>query len=47
MAKTVTVDGVPRLALMAKCDIKVNTELTLDYGDRSRRAIQAHPWLRS
>lgn len=45
MTKTLAVDGVPRLLLVAKFDITADAELTLDYGDRSKKALKAHPWL--
>ncbi|GAB6030354.1 SET domain containing (Lysine methyltransferase) 8 [Chamberlinius hualienensis] len=43
--KAVLVDGVPRLILLASRDISAGHELSYDYGDRSREAIRAHPWL--
>lgn len=39
------VDGKPRLLFLAKCDIAAGTEIVLDYGDRSGKAVKAHPWL--
>lgn len=42
--KAVWVDG-PRLVLLAAHDIAPGDELTYDYGDRSREALQHHPWL--
>jgi histone-lysine N-methyltransferase SETD8 len=45
IAKALAVDGVPRLLLIAKNDIDSGSELTLDYGDRSKKSLKAHPWL--
>lgn len=44
--KTVLVDGLPRLVLLAKETIKKGQELLYDYGDRSRESIKYHPWLK-
>ncbi|XP_030650286.1 lysine methyltransferase 5Ab [Chanos chanos] len=38
--------GVPHLILVASRDIEPGEELVYDYGDRSREAIAAHPWLK-
>lgn len=45
ITKTLVIDEKPRLVLIAKLNITAGTELTLDYGDRSRKSIKAHPWL--
>uniref|UniRef100_A0A1Q3EVZ3 [histone H4]-lysine(20) N-methyltransferase n=1 Tax=Culex tarsalis TaxID=7177 RepID=A0A1Q3EVZ3_CULTA len=45
MTKTVLVNDVPHLVLLAKEDIPEGVELTYDYGDRSKEALQHHPWL--
>lgn len=45
LTKTVLVDGLPRLALLAKTDIRAGQELLYDYGDRSKEALEHHPWL--
>ncbi|XP_044762948.1 N-lysine methyltransferase KMT5A isoform X2 [Coccinella septempunctata] len=45
MTKTVSVDGKPRLVLIAKEDIAIGQELLYDYGDRSRESLKNHPWL--
>ncbi|KAI5634064.1 SET domain-containing protein [Phthorimaea operculella] len=42
--KALWVDG-PRLVLLAAQDISPGEELTYDYGDRSKEALQHHPWL--
>ncbi|KAJ2942816.1 hypothetical protein O0L34_g15004 [Tuta absoluta] len=42
--KALWVDG-PRLVLLAAHDIAPGEELTYDYGDRSKEALQHHPWL--
>lgn len=44
VTKAVWVDG-PRLVLVAAHDICAGTELTYDYGDRSKESLQHHPWL--
>lgn len=41
-----TVDNEPRLLLFAKLDIHPGEELTVDYGDRSKAALQKFEWLR-
>lgn len=43
--KVVSLDGRPRLILLAKQDIAEGTELIYDYGDRDKATIKAHPWL--
>ncbi|XP_025837662.1 N-lysine methyltransferase KMT5A [Agrilus planipennis] len=45
ITRTVSVDGVPRLILVAKEDISTGEELTYDYGDRSKESLKYHPWL--
>lgn len=45
MTKTITVNGEPRLVLIAKEDISPGDELTYDYGDRSKESLRYHPWL--
>ncbi|XP_042913754.1 N-lysine methyltransferase KMT5A-like, partial [Parasteatoda tepidariorum] len=35
----------PHLALFAGKDIEAGEELTYDYGDRSKEALEFHPWL--
>ncbi|XP_052447450.1 N-lysine methyltransferase KMT5A-A [Carassius gibelio] len=39
-------NGTPRLIFLASRDIRVDEELLYDYGDRSKEAIAAHPWLK-
>lgn len=39
-------EGHPRLIIEAKCDVTKDTELLYDYGDRSQKALIAHPWLK-
>lgn len=46
VTKQVTVEGVPRLVIMASRDIHVGDEILYDYGDHSKASIQAHPWLK-
>ncbi|KAL2092648.1 hypothetical protein ACEWY4_012446 [Coilia grayii] len=41
-----SIKGTPHLILVASRDIKSGEELLYDYGDRSRDAIAAHPWLK-
>lgn len=39
------VDNKPRLILVAKETITSGTEVTYDYGDRSKESLKHHPWL--
>lgn len=39
-------NGVPHLIFLASRDLKVDEELLYDYGDRSKEATAAHPWLK-
>ena len=43
--KAVEVEGKPHLVLVAKKDIDADTEVLYDYGDRSKQALEHHPWL--
>jgi [histone H4]-lysine20 N-methyltransferase SETD8 len=45
ITKTVMVGNSPHLVLIAKDDLEKGVELTYDYGDRSKEALQHHPWL--
>ncbi|XP_055532978.1 histone-lysine N-methyltransferase PR-Set7 [Wyeomyia smithii] len=45
MTKTVSLNNRPHLVLIAKEDIAEGVEVTYDYGDRSKEALQHHPWL--
>lgn len=45
VTRTILVNGQPRLALLAKVDIKKGEELLYDYGDRSKESLENHPWL--
>ncbi|KAM9360926.1 lysine methyltransferase 5Ab [Symphorus nematophorus] len=40
------IDGTPHLILVASRDIEADEELLYDYGDRSKDALLAHPWLK-
>lgn len=40
------IDGKPHLILVASRDIDSEEELLYDYGDRSKAALSAHPWLK-
>lgn len=40
------INDVPHLILVASRDIKAEEELLYDYGDRSKEAVAAHPWLK-
>ncbi|CAG5124586.1 unnamed protein product [Candidula unifasciata] len=44
--KSVIVNSRPRLILLANKNIRCGEELSYDYGDRSKAAIEAHPWLK-
>ncbi|XP_051751584.1 lysine methyltransferase 5Ab [Ctenopharyngodon idella] len=41
------INGTPHLIFLASRDIEVDEELLYDYGDRSKEAIAAHPWLKN
>ncbi|XP_015790022.1 histone-lysine N-methyltransferase set-1-like [Tetranychus urticae] len=43
--KILDLDGKPRLIFISLREISPGEELTYDYGDRSKEAIAAHPWL--
>lgn len=45
MTKVVMIQKQPHLVLIAKEDLPAGVELTYDYGDRSKEALQHHPWL--
>lgn len=45
ITKTVTLNNRPHLVLIAKEDISEGVEVTYDYGDRSKEALQHYPWL--
>ena len=43
--KVVNINNHPHLILVAAKDIESGVELLYDYGDRSKEALEAHPWL--
>lgn len=43
--RTISVDTLPRLVLVAKQPIQAGEEVTYDYGDRSKESLKYHPWL--
>ena len=45
VTKLYEVKGQPYLCLVAARDIKPGEELQYDYGERSKAAIESHPWL--
>ncbi|KAK7088662.1 hypothetical protein V1264_022560 [Littorina saxatilis] len=45
--KAVTVGDRPYLILVASQHIEKGEELTYDYGDRSQKALESHPWLKA
>ncbi|XP_017769249.1 PREDICTED: histone-lysine N-methyltransferase pr-set7 isoform X2 [Nicrophorus vespilloides] len=45
VTRTIDVDGLPRLVLVAKDTIEIGNEVTYDYGDRSKESLRYHPWL--
>ena len=47
VTKAVEVNSRPHLILLAKQDLDVGTEILYDYGDRSKEALEHHPWLAS
>nr|KAG5704679.1 hypothetical protein BaRGS_025321 [Batillaria attramentaria] len=44
--KVFVIGGHPYLVLLASRDITEGEELTYDYGERSQRALESHPWLK-
>ncbi len=45
--RKVVVDGVPRIALMAKRNITYGEELAYDYGERDSAALKVFSWLKA
>jgi histone-lysine N-methyltransferase SETD8 len=45
IAKVFEVDKTPRLIFIASREITQGSELTWDYGDRSKKSIEPHTWL--
>lgn len=45
VTKLYEVKGQPYLCLIAARNIKTGEELQYDYGERSKAAIESHPWL--
>ena len=45
--KLLEVAGQPYLCLVAARDIQPGEELEYDYGERSKAAIESHPWLKT
>ncbi|XP_046385919.1 N-lysine methyltransferase KMT5A-A isoform X2 [Ischnura elegans] len=43
--KTVVINSLPHLVLIAKEDIHPSEEVLYDYGDRSKDSLKHHPWL--
>lgn len=43
--KIVEIQHRPHLVLIASRDIQIGEEITYDYGDRSKEAVEAFPWL--
>lgn len=41
------IDNVPHLILVAAKDVSNDEELLYDYGDRSKSAVESHPWLKT
>ncbi|CAM4534199.1 unnamed protein product [Leuciscus chuanchicus] len=40
------INGTPHLIFLASRDLEEDEELLYDYGDRSKEALAAHPWLK-
>lgn len=38
---------MPHLTIVARRDIQPGEELTYDYGDREKKSLKAHPWLKA
>lgn len=47
LLKVFTINGVPRLCLMALRNIQIGEELLYDYGERRKEVIESNPWLMS
>jgi [histone H4]-lysine20 N-methyltransferase SETD8 len=45
VTKIFDIDDKPHLILCAGQDIKAGEELTYDYGERNKDALESHPWL--
>ncbi|CAG9820597.1 unnamed protein product [Phaedon cochleariae] len=45
VTRTISIDNIPRLVLVAKDDIRKGEEVLYDYGDRSKESLIHHPWL--
>lgn len=43
--RTFLLQGSPHLILVACRDIQPGEELSYDYGDRRKAALDSHPWL--
>lgn len=46
-AKLFETQARPYIIIVAARDIRAGEELTYDYGERNKSAIEAHPWLAS
>ena len=47
LLKVFSIDGVPRLCLIAFRNIEIGEELLYDYGERRKEVIESNPWLMS
>ena len=45
ITRTMEINGIPKLVLIANEDILPGSELSYDYGDRSKMSLRYHPWL--
>lgn len=45
--RTFLIEDLPHLILFANKDIEAGEELSYDYGDRRKAAVESHPWLAS
>ncbi|EDV22448.1 N-lysine methyltransferase KMT5A-A [Trichoplax sp. H2] len=45
ISRLIPINGNPHLVLIAYRDIGIGEELLYDYGDHSKKSIEAHPWL--
>ena len=45
--KVVAMDSKPKIVFFALTNVRKGEELLYDYKDHSKRAISAHPWLRT
>eukprot|EP01135_Chromosphaera_perkinsii_P005143 Nk52_evm30s317 gene=Nk52_evmTU30s317 len=45
VTRIMEIENIPRLCFFAERFIHIGEELAYDYGDKSKKSLQAHPWL--